>query len=115
MRRVTQTIIDGPSGQPGNCLQAAVASLLGMRLDDVPHFVASPAWEISFMDFMSDRGKPVKLTVPCDDTTGIAVGPTIRGTHHAVVMVEGVVAWDPHPSRAGLTKILHVYATEPAH
>ena len=43
---VHQTILADPArndghdanGQPGNCYQAAIASALDLRLDDVPHF-----------------------------------------------------------------------------
>lgn len=96
----------------GNCLQASVASLLGLPLECVPHFILEPSWEIRFMDFMADHDHPVTLVKPEEAVTGIAIGPTVRGTHHAVVLRDGRITWDPHPSRAGLTKTLYVYATE---
>lgn len=109
MHRITQT---DTSPGTGNCLQAAVASLLDLDLDDVPHFILDPAWEISFMDFMEANGQPVTLTKYTGEENGIAVGPTVRATHHAVVMLHGATAWDPHPSRAGLLNVTHVYAVE---
>lgn len=96
----------------GNCLQASVATLLGLPLSKVPHFILDPAWEIRFMDFMAAHGRPVTLMKFEEAFNGIAIGPTVRGTHHAVVMWEGSIVWDPHPSRAGLTEVLHVYATD---
>lgn len=55
MNRVTQTVFTGPGhpefapGNVGNCLQATLASALGMSLDEVPHFADYPpeyeAWE----------------------------------------------------------------------
>lgn len=107
MQRITQT---NTTPREGNCLQAAVASLLGLTLDEVPHFILSPAWEIQFMDFMADNGMPVTLTKYTGVESGIAVGPTVRDTRHAVVMEHGSTVWDPHPSRAGLMAVLHVYA-----
>jgi hypothetical protein len=107
MLRITQT---NTSPHEGNCLQAAVASLLDLALDEVPHFILSPDWEIRFMDFMADSGRPVTLTGYTGMESGIAVGPTVRATHHAVVMEHGSLAWDPHPSRAGLLAVSHVYA-----
>lgn len=94
----------------GNCLQAAVASLLDLPLSSVPHFVLHKDWEARFVRFMRQRGSPVVYGQPGPHVTGIAVGKTVRGTHHAVVMENGTVTWDPHPSRDGLTAIDFVYA-----
>lgn len=108
MSQVTQTIVDE---HVGNCLQAAVASFLDLPLDEVPHFVLHPDWEARFLAFMKARGAPVRATSEIGShTTGIALGDTVRGTHHAVVMSEGVVVWDPHPSRVGLLRATCVYA-----
>jgi len=109
MRFVSQT---DTSADTGNCLQASVATLLDLPLSEVPHFTLDPAWEIRFMDFMKQHGHPVTLMKREDAFNGIAIGPTVRGTTHAVVLWEGEIVWDPHPSRAGLTKVLHVYATD---
>jgi hypothetical protein len=106
MLPVTQT--DTSRGR-GNCLQAAVASLLELPLAEVPHFILWPDWEIRFMDFMADNGLPVTMTAYDKSSTGIAIGPTVRHTTHAVVVNYGRTVWDPHPSRAGLLRIDHVY------
>jgi len=108
MRKVTQT--DTGSGT-GNCLQAAVASLLELPLSRVPHFILHDDWEIRFMDFMEANGKPVTLRGYEGAVSGIAIGKTVRSTYHAVVMEDGETVWDPHPSRAGLQVVAHVYAT----
>ena len=40
MVRVYQTKFGaGNSNKPGNCLQAVIASLLELKLEDVPHFM----------------------------------------------------------------------------
>lgn len=104
MREVTQTILHSdPSGRPGNCLQAAVASLLDLDLDEVPHFVEHDDWLERLRDFCIAHGyrplmRPPTATVPY----GMAWGPSERGVRHAVVWRDGEIAWDPHPSRAGL-------------
>lgn len=108
MRRTTQT--DTSRGN-GNCLQAAVASLLDLPLSQVPHFVRWPDWEIRFMNFMKEHGTPVTLGPYSGTSTGIGIGPTIRDTTHAVVLKDGQMYWDPHPSRDGLLRVTHVYAT----
>lgn len=108
MSEVTQTILHGdPQGRQGNCLQAAVASLLDLRLDDVPHFVELDGdWVQHLVDWAAGRGWSVTYARPDSPVPlGIACGPSPRGVHHAVVMRDGAVAWDPHPSRDGLLKI----------
>jgi hypothetical protein len=107
MSEVTQTDT-GPG--TGNCLQAAVASLLDLPLEEVPHFILHSDWEVRFWTFMEDHGYTVRQVLAGPGVTGIAVGPTVRGTFHAVVMADGEVVWDPHPSRHGLLRVAHVYA-----
>ena len=43
----------------------------------------------------------------------MAWGPSERGVRHAVVWVDGAMAWDPHPSRAGLLQVTELIAFEP--
>lgn len=105
VREVTQTIlVNDTSGRPGNCLQAAVASLLDLPLADVPHFLESADWEESLISFLLWRGwvltyRPAHGPPP---RFGLALGVSPRGVPHAVACREGTV-WDPHPSRDGLT------------
>lgn len=114
MAEITQTILtDDPQGRQGNCLQAAVASLFDLELDQVPHFVREPgsgdwlgrlcAWAIGRRMFV--RYRPTVDGV----VRGIACGQTERGTYHANVVKDGRVVWDPHPSRAGLLSVGAVY------
>lgn len=50
MNKVFQTIIDKDNG---NCLQAAIASLLNMKLEDVPHFIEfGDMWISEFQKFL---------------------------------------------------------------
>lgn len=108
MKQVTQTITIGDgSGRPGNCLQAAVASLLELPLDEVPHFIECDGgedWLERLVAFGAAhgyrvvyRGEPVAF--------GLAFGRSTRNASHAVVVIDGQVAWDPHPSRDGLVSI----------
>ncbi|MFC1418582.1 hypothetical protein [Streptacidiphilus cavernicola] len=107
MAEVTQTILHGdPQGRQGNCLQAAVASLLDLPLDDVPHFVEADDWTACLVDWAAEQGWLARYARPdAPVALGIACGPSPRGVHHAVVMRDGVVVWDPHRSRDGLVKI----------
>ena len=114
MREVTQSILHGdPSGRPGNCLQAAVASLLELPLDGVPHFIERDDWLEWFVDFCTARGyRPLQRPPTAHVAYGMAWGPSVRGVRHAVVWVDGAMAWDPHPTRAGLLKVTELIEFE---
>lgn len=110
---VTQTILDSPDGPLGNCLQAAVASFLELDLDEVPHFVLHKDWARHLRLFAERRGYDLDCASAISPRTGVAVGPTVRGTHHAVVVENEVMVWDPHPSRAGLLHTDFVFTLTP--
>lgn len=106
---VTQTILAGdPDGRLGNCLQAAVASLLELNLDDVPHLAEADDWIEAVAGFARLRGFDTVWRgggAPAP-VRGLAFGPTVRSAEllHAVAIVDGRI-WDPHPSRVGLTSV----------
>ena len=110
LERVEQTIFAGdPRGIPGNCLQAAVATILGLRLEMVPHFVAIPgdSWWDFYVAFVRAHGREIQIADD-DDEPVIATGMSPRGVSHAVVMHRGVVI-DPHPSQSGLVDVQRMY------
>jgi len=54
MKKVYQTIVDKDHG---NCMQAVVASLFELELDEVPNFIElGDNWMITMMKFFEDRG-----------------------------------------------------------
>lgn len=114
VHRVLQSILHGdPSGRPGNCLQAAVASLLELPLDAVPHFVEHEDWLERLAAFCNAHGyQPVMRWPDTHVAYGMAWGPSERGVRHAVVWVDGAMAWDPHPSGAGLLSVTELIAFE---
>ena len=112
MVRVEQTILYGDDPEiPGNCLQAAVATVLGLDLDRVPHFVwaAGSQWLAAVKGWAADRG--LAVTYAATTTTPswpcVLLGESPRGVQHAVAW-DGFTAHDPHPTRAGLTTISHL-------
>jgi hypothetical protein len=115
--RVTQTILadDPPAGLTANCLQAAMASLLGLALGSVPHFAEyGEQWEQEMYDWCWDSGYAVVCrSGKASVERGIAVGVSPRGEKHAMVMVNGELVWDPHPDRNGLYSVEKVYALVP--
>lgn len=101
----------------GNCVQAAVASILNVPLDQVPSFLGLKAfdfWE-SLEEFLLSRGYELRLIPLAMPVKGLylASGITERGTHHMVVMEDGVLKHDPHPSRQGLRSIQHRWMLVP--
>lgn len=116
---VMQTILADPElnkqGVYGNCFQAAVASLFGLPLDAVPHFMAFADWEAA-LDLWA-RG--YDLTVRKQGTTAIpgerclVSGISPRGVRHVVAVLGAGCVWDPHPSHAGLTTVDTVWYFDP--
>lgn len=119
--------VGDPDGMPGNCMQAAIASVLEYPLDAVPHFAAMPEadWWMAFMDYLSDHDHRITLfadrffetdvyldgtltAAPLTDwpreRVVIANGMSPRGVRHSVVWQHGELVHDPHPSRAGLAE-----------
>lgn len=122
--RVTQTILHTDPKRVGNCFAACVATALGLKLTQVPHFVewgivyygdAGPGvegphshWHAMFLGFLAGRGLwPVKVQT-LHDAPGELVfvgGQSPRGISHQVLYLDGELWHDPHPSRAGLASI----------
>ena len=114
---VTQTILYVPGLEArevyGNCLQAAMASALGLELDAVPHFGAFVWWDAAARLWLRGRSLdwrwvPASLGLPEGRCVVIGTSPRPTG-RHAVAGDGGRVAWDPHPSRDGLTEIQGAY------
>lgn len=110
MTPVDQTQFAG-EGAGGNCVQASVASILGLPLTDVPHFLEvadrPEEWELAFMDWLEERGVGYirRSGEWVFDGYYLASGPSPRGVHHMVVYRDGRLAHDPHPSREGILAV----------
>jgi hypothetical protein len=111
----TQTVTKPyPPDLTGNCMQAAVATLLQLPLEEVPDFINPESvnkdlfWR-NLEEFLNKRN----LTHVClgwllnPKALHIAIGPTTRSkdeTHSVVYRGEEMV-WDPHPSREGILEV----------
>jgi hypothetical protein len=102
--------------QHGDCARAVIASLLDLPIAEVPNFAALATegngfWNMTY-DWLEARGleflPQVSLVYywrPGDpDLYHYMMGPSPRGEgiYHAVVGLNGVPYFDPHPSRAML-------------
>lgn len=104
---VTQTIISAPEDPiPGNCLQAAVASLFDLPLDEVPHFALFDQWHQALNLWLGGAYGLIAVRSDARKRPGryLLVGQSPRHAEwtHVVVAQNGRIAWDPHPDRSGL-------------
>lgn len=114
MRWIDQTEF----GHEGNCVQASIASILGLSLEEVPNFIklhpgdnqesVCDFWD-AVEDFLESQGYWFK-TMSVDPQAGrpdvlyLASGMTKRGFHHMVVKKGFDLIHDPHPDRQGLSE-----------
>jgi len=130
MTFVTQEFLHRPEeGQIGDCLRAGVASVLGLELSEVPHFVEiglkrgdrdqeedpGMEWWNAMQAWLALRNlecwglENLELVEHSKFEHILVVGKAERpnGTfeHACVGTVDGEVVHDPHPSRAGLVAV----------
>lgn len=93
-----------------NCMQCCVSYMMGLPLENVPDFATYGGWE-RFSDFAETQGY-VAVMLPGNreyEADYLASGTTARGTSHMVVMNDGKLVHDPHPSNAGLVDVQCVW------
>jgi hypothetical protein len=108
VNEVVQTILAGRGdGVPGNCVQAAVASLLDLPIEAVPHFLLFDRWNHVLTDWLNERGYGIRVlnATEIPDERCIVAGMSPRGVAHVCIAEAGRIVWDPHPSGDGLTKV----------
>lgn len=119
MTPIKQTIMHDPkNGKYGNCLQACLASILDLTLDNVPHFADNDNknWLIDMNEWLFQRNlyyfeiNPTKCIF--DNTFSIyqgyhfILGKSPRGKFlHQIIGKNGEKVFDPHPSNTMLTEI----------
>ena len=111
MTPIKQTIFsDKKNGIVGNCWQACVASLLDLRLEDVPHFCNSNSWPENYHKWLYDKNLvSIDFTINNDYQLcylgyHIIVGhsPRHAGILHGVIGLNGEICFDVHPDNTGL-------------
>lgn len=112
MKKVYQTIIDP---NHGNCMQAVVASLFEMELDEVPNFIEfEDRWYLEMIKFYEERGyelgtisgstEHMKIAAEFDGGVNGYFDATVEsklfpGRTHAVVVDKNLnIVHDPNPS-----------------
>ncbi len=124
MTPVKQTrLSDEKNGIHGNCFTACLASLLDLRIEDVPDFsLIGSAWADNFFDFLGRNGCEFNGLSHFEDINQekgidgflIVGGESPRGTArgHSVIYKDGKPFFDPHPSNQFLIEPVEVYCIE---
>lgn len=118
MKPVNQTIFMGGLTKPieeydlslrGNCLQACIASIFELSLEEVPHFIASTEWPHNMDAWFAERNLVVWFTMDQPwNAYYIKAGLSPRSTnpefpmYHATVAMNGEIVHDPNPAGGGL-------------
>jgi hypothetical protein len=103
----------------GNCHQAAVASILGLPLYEIPNFGQQQDQEGAYLKFMRSLGflvlkSPVVELGAKLDCYYLAFGPSIvTGNPHVAVYRAGKLSHDPHPGRNGLSEVESIHVLVP--
>lgn len=103
-------------GELGNCQSACLATLLGVRIEDVPNWTAMPCSDNQKYERMKawlrERGWWLLTVVPWQGIPWppregyyIAGGVSPRGVRHAVIFKDGKLWHDPHPERGGIADV----------
>lgn len=112
---------DAPAGEVGNCFPACLASVLGIGLDEIPHFHELHRSAEHALDAMVAWSRPRGFVMMTFDWSEwprrylppghlfVGGGKSPRGDYHHAVVCEIIAAdpgWrvvhDPHPSGDGL-------------
>lgn len=124
------TLDQAEKGIRGDCVRAAVASILDLPLSEVPHFLqlqtdGGPNWWLQLHAWLHHRGLAMyEVYEDVDPEPGeyyIAAGPSPRGyvssteyrTLHAVVYRDEQLAHDPHPDNDGICEVFERWAIRP--
>jgi hypothetical protein len=108
-RAVDQTRFYTGPGTTGNCMQAALATVLDLPLSQVPDFrlMEKGGWGGDAMvKWLAARARTCQGSTDEHDAPlfglYVANGPSPRGTGHSIVKAARKMVHDPHPSRDGL-------------
>lgn len=122
MKPVEQTKLHVPGKQNGNCMAAAIASLLELPLSDVPNFEdmgmttpKSDRWFESLKDWLFELGFELLIWDQPVVLKGyyLVGGKSDRGFEHQVVYKNGKMIHDPHPDKTGILTFTDQWALLP--
>lgn len=111
MKPVMQTLF---GNEKGNCMQACLASLLELALDQVPNFVEYRSrWHDKYVEFCRSYGVyPLYFPAEAVESPEVFQGyydlsvETERSLLHSVIAKDGQIIHDPYPGGSTITKIV---------
>jgi len=122
---VYQTIVsDESKGVHGNCFPACLASIMELKLEQIPDMQNTPSdWFNILWDFLINNGYEFYGTGTKEDVYSYSIGidgyyivngSSPRGVKrgHAVVFKNGVMVHDPHSSGLGVLEIWNYFMIE---
>lgn len=116
MKPIDQTKLHDPPVM-GNCLNAALASILEIKIEDIPCFedMDEDHWFPALSKWLEDLGFYLICFEYPFHFPGYAIdnGISPRGTFHSVIFKDDKMVHDPHPSRGGLLEIRSVWVLVP--
>jgi hypothetical protein len=113
MRPVFQTHFDERGTGPGNCMQAAVASLLNLSLDAVPNFFhAADSWGC-MRQFLAHYDILMEEVHSVPEGLYFEVGQSTQGHEHVVICKDGRLVHDPNPHGRGIVLRHTLYELKP--
>lgn len=109
------------TGKRGDCWRAALASLLGLPLEDVPDFVNdpdfAPRWLEESQEFVAAarpgfelRELPPEFAALGEVVIAVGPSPRLEASAHAVLVDAGALVHDPHPDGTGIPSIDYILA-----
>lgn len=124
MKSVDQEFLNDPEkGINGDCMRAAVASVLELSSEKVPNFADLPNRECwhEYIKFLGKNGwglysvyvgagepHPEPLKDECEYYFMIGPSPRDKNISHQVVGHKGKMIHDPHPDKIGLASLRNV-------
>ncbi|GEP38868.1 hypothetical protein NPS01_25310 [Nocardioides psychrotolerans] len=130
--KTDQTILASDPNRKGNCVAACIATICGVPLAEVPHFIEfgiaygdsddvaevshGNNWWAMVLGFLAGHGLWVVEHEHVTDVDrfdfALVAGMSPRGVMHQVIYREGRLWHDPHPSRDGVLEIREVLAVQ---
>lgn len=103
-------------GTEGNCLEACIASLLEVDIEQIPILPKDGRWLRIINSWLVNNHNiflltveitnPAYIDIAFNNSYQIAVGEGARGLRHAVIYKNGELVHDPFPEGAGIKEVL---------
>ena len=118
MLPVLQTKMHDPPNQNGNCLAAAIASILEININDIPKFEdMDKEWWNNLIQFLDKIGFSLAFYSEDIGLPGfyfvMGTSPRNPKINHQVIYKNGKLVHDPHPDGTGILDVKEVWVLVP--